>query len=96
MLGQASPISTWSWISVDIVWEVFARRLDSVATCPDATQCSRIFRVSFTDAEMSDSEHPDVVLLSEESHYSGKAVVEDPPNKANFRPKTTQPKFEFV
>jgi hypothetical protein len=37
MLGQASPISTRSWISVvDTVWEVSASRSDDVATRPDA------------------------------------------------------------
>jgi hypothetical protein len=80
-LGQASPISTRSWISVDTIWEVFARR-------PDATQHSRIFRVSFTNADKSDNENrPDarpsrleVVILWEESRYSGKAVAEDRPD----------------
>jgi len=43
-LGQASPISTQSWISaVDTVWEVSARRLEDVAACPDAVQLFRIF-----------------------------------------------------
>jgi hypothetical protein len=65
-----------------------------MATHQDATQHSKIFRVSFTDAEMSDSDdhpdtqssHPDVVLLWEELRYSGKAVAEDRLDKANFRP----------
>jgi hypothetical protein len=36
MLGQASPISTRSWISVDdTVWEVSARSPDEVATRPN-------------------------------------------------------------
>jgi hypothetical protein len=83
-LGQASPISTRSSISaVDTVWEVSARRLDSVATCPDAIQRSRIFWVSFTNAERSDSKdrsdarpsRSDVVQLWEESCYSKKAVA---------------------
>jgi len=82
-LGQASPISTRSWISVDTIWEVSARRLDSVATCPDAIQRSRIFWVSFTNAERSDSKdrsdarpsRSDVVQLWEESCYSKKAVA---------------------
>jgi hypothetical protein len=42
-LGQASPISTRSWISVDTIWELSAKRPDDVATHPDATQRSRIF-----------------------------------------------------
>jgi len=75
-----------------------------VATSPDATLCSRIFRVSFTDPKRSDSEDhpdarsscPDVVLFWEELCYSGKAVVEDRPDEANFRPDAPHPEFEFV
>jgi hypothetical protein len=78
MIGQAIPISTWSWISVDTVWEVSARRSDCVSTRPNATQRSRIFWVSFTNPERSDSkDRSDVVLSWEESRYFGKAVAED-------------------
>jgi hypothetical protein len=35
-LGQASPISTRSWISVDTIWEGSTRRPNNVATRPDA------------------------------------------------------------
>jgi hypothetical protein len=57
----------------------------------------------FTDAERSDSEdrpdtrpsRPDVVLLWEESRYSGKAVAENRPNKANFRPDSNLPESDF-
>jgi len=43
-LGQASPISTQSWISVvDIVWEVSARRPDDVRTL---SSFSEYFRLS--------------------------------------------------
>jgi hypothetical protein len=56
-----------------------------VAISLNATLHSRIFQVSFTDAERSDSEdcpiaqpsHLDMVLLWVESCYSGKAVTED-------------------
>jgi hypothetical protein len=85
MLGQASPISTGSWISVDTIWEVFVRCSDNVATRPDATQQSRTFQVSFTSAERRDCEgrpdtqprRLDVVLLWEKLCYFGKAIVED-------------------
>jgi hypothetical protein len=42
-LGQATPSSTRSWISVDTIWEVSTRRPNDVATRPDATQRSKIF-----------------------------------------------------
>jgi hypothetical protein len=56
-----------------------------VATRPDATQCSKIFRVSFRDVERSDnvdrsdalSSRLEVVLFWKEYLYSRKAVVED-------------------
>jgi hypothetical protein len=80
MLGQASPISTRSWISVDTVWEVSAWRLDDVATCTDTVQHFRIFRTSFLSTERSYNEdrsdtrlsRPDVDLLWKELHYSGR------------------------
>jgi hypothetical protein len=46
-LGQASPISTRSWISVlDNVWEVSASCPDDVATRPDAVQHFKILWTS--------------------------------------------------
>jgi hypothetical protein len=103
MLGQATPSSSRSWISVDTAWEVSTRHPDDVATRPDATQRSRIFQVSFTDTERSDSEdrpdtrpsRPDTVLLWKESRYSGKAVGEDLPDEANFRSDSNSPEFDF-
>jgi hypothetical protein len=85
MPGQATPSSTWIWISEDTIWEGSARRSDDVATRPDATQCSKIFRVSFRDVERSDnvdrsdalSSLLEVVLFWKEYLYSRKAVVED-------------------
>jgi len=61
-----------------------------MATRPDTILCSRIFQVSITDAERSDSiDRPDarssrrdVVLFWEELRYSRKAVVEDNPDTA--------------
>jgi hypothetical protein len=91
-LGQATLSSTRSWISDDTIWEGFAKRPDDVATHPDATQCSKIFWVSFTDEEMSDSvdrldaqsSRPDVVLFWEEYRYFGKAVAKDRPDAAKW------------
>jgi hypothetical protein len=89
-LCQATPSSTQIKNSEDTNWEGSARCPNNVATCSNATQCSRIFRVSFTDAERNDSvdrpdarsSRPDVVLYWEELHYSGKAVAEDRPDAA--------------
>jgi hypothetical protein len=61
-----------------------------VATRLDAIQCFIIFRVSFTDAERSDSidrsdarsSRRDAVLFWEELRYSGKVVAEDRPDAA--------------
>jgi hypothetical protein len=84
-LGQVTPSPTRSWISNNNIWEGSARRLDDKATPPNASQCSRIFQVSFTDAKMSDSvdhleawsSRPDAVLFWEELRYSEKVVAED-------------------
>jgi hypothetical protein len=86
-----------------LIWEVSTRRPNDVATRPDATQCSRIFLVSFTDVEMSDNEDRldarpsrlDVDLLWEESRYSGKAITEDRLNEANFCPAANLSESEF-
>jgi hypothetical protein len=84
-LGQATPSSTWNWILDDTIWEGFARRPDDVATRSDATQCSRIFWVSFTDVERSDSiDRPDEVLFWEELRYFGKVVAEDRPDTTKW------------
>jgi hypothetical protein len=91
-LGQTTPSSTRIRISKDTNWEGSTRRPDDVATRPDITQCFRIFWVSFTDAERSDSvDRPDawssrldMVLSWEELRYSEKAVAEDRPNEAKW------------
>jgi hypothetical protein len=50
-----------------------------------------------TDAERSDSEdQPNMVLLWEESRYSGKAVTKDRPDEANFHQVAPQSESEFV
>jgi hypothetical protein len=100
-LGQATLSSTRSWISDDTIWEGFARRLEYVATRLDATQCSRIFRVSFTDAKMSDSidrsdarsSRPNMVLFWEEYYHSRKAVANDHPDATRQSPKLNRIRF---
>jgi len=102
-LGQATLNSTQSWISDDTIWEGYAKRPNDVATRPNATQCSRIFRVSFTDAERSDSiDHPntrssrlDAVLFWEELRYSRKAVAKDCSDLAKWPSKHFSPESEF-
>jgi hypothetical protein len=79
------------------MWEVSARRPEDVSTCLDAIQHSS----SFTSAERRYSEagpdarpsRPDVDLLWEELCYSRKAVAEDRPDKANFRPDSIYIEF---
>jgi len=97
-LGQAFPISTRSSISVDIVWEVSARRPDDVAARTNDVQHSRLFRVSFTSAERRYSEvrpdtrpsRQDMDLLWEELRYFGKAVAIVHPDARSSRPDTLQ------
>jgi hypothetical protein len=79
-LGQASPISTQSWILVDTFWKVSTRHQYDVATRPDTFQHFRIFQTSFSSEEMSYSEdrpdvwpsRPDRDLLWKELRYFGR------------------------
>jgi hypothetical protein len=67
-----------------------------VATRPDATQRSRIFWVSFTDAERSDNEDcPDIVLFWEELCNSGKVIVEDYPDEGKLPSGCYSPESNF-
>jgi hypothetical protein len=102
-LGQATPSLTWSWIPDDTIWEGSARRSEDVATRPNATQCSRIFWVSFTDTERSDnidcpdaqSSHPEAILFWEELCYFGKAIAKDCPDTAKWPSGRYLPESEF-
>jgi hypothetical protein len=79
-LGQASPIFTRSWISVDTVWEVSARHPDDVATRLGTVQHFKILWTSFSSVERSYSKdrpdaqpsRPDVDMLWKDLCYSGR------------------------
>jgi hypothetical protein len=74
-----------------------------VATHLDATHHSRIFWVSFTDAERSDGEdrpdaqpnHLAMVLFWEELLYSRKAVAEDRSDEGKFLSECYWPESDF-
>jgi hypothetical protein len=68
-----------------------------VATCPDAIQYSRIFGFPIQAQKgVTGKTVRDVDLLWEVLHYSQKAIAEDRPDEAIFRPDAPQPESEFV
>jgi hypothetical protein len=102
-LGQATPSFTRIWISKDTIRKDSAKRPDNVATLPNATHCSKIFWVSFTDAKRSDSidrpdarsSRPDAVLFWKEYHYFGKTVAENRSDVVKWPSERYSPESDF-
>jgi len=82
-LGQASPISTRSWISaIDTVWGVFARRPDDVATRPNDVQSLQAVRTTRKYVQMISSNSDKSIIQFE----CGKDFSEDRSDARSSRP----------
>jgi len=92
-LSAAAPSSQAVPLSFDIE-AAFTQLMSSMGAAFGLPTVSKSFSVE--DIRTSRQHCPDVDLLWEELHYSGKAVTEDRPDEANFYPNAPQLESEFV